>query len=222
MTYPDPKDPTAIGGTLPGTQSVSEIESKISFNIDNTKSLANTTEQITKSAEWHLSTITDPNRSTKFAIEPGISYYGSGSLSLIPRIGKFIFASNTNEANRQAFSVDQEGSDFYSSLVNTTLGTLKIDTVDGYELNPLSPVNPSTNYSPTKPWVRKLFPSLSNKSLMSIAILELVQVALLKIIDKSISTSNRSETIESKQDVDMGLIIIDNQNIEDDIFRSLS
>lgn len=220
MTYPDPKDPTAIGGTQPGTQSVSEIESKISFEIDNTKSLSAVTEQINRSAEWHLSTITDPNRSTKFAIEPGISYYGSGSLSLLPRIGKFVFASNTNEANRMAFSVDQQGSNFYSSLANTTLGTLKIDTVDGYELNPLSPVNPSTNYSPTKPWVRKLFPSLSNQNLMSIAILEIVQVTLLKLLDKNIKTD--SETTESKQDVDMALIIIDNQNIEEEIFRSIS
>lgn len=221
MTYPDNKDPTAIGGTQPGTQSVSEIESKISFNIDNTKSLSEVTDQVTRSAEWHLSTITDPSRSTKFAVEPGISYYGAGSLSLLPRIGKFVFASNTNEANRMAFSVDQEGSNFYSSVVNTTLGSLNIDTVDGYELNALSPVNPSTNFSPTKPWVRKLFPSLSNKNLMTIAVLEIVQVTLLKLLDKNMKPN--SETTESKQgDNDMALIIVDNQNIEDDIFRSLA
>lgn len=221
MTYPDNKDPTAIGGTQPGTQSVSEIESKISFTIDNTKSLSEVTDQVTRSAEWHLSTITDPNRSTKFATEPGISYYGSGSLSLLPRVGKFVFASNTNEANRMAFSVDQEGSNFYSSVVNTTLGSLNIDTVDGYELNALSIVNPSTNFSPTKPWVRKLFPSLSNKNLMTIAVLEIVQAALLKLLDKNIKP--KSETSESKQDdTDMALIIVDNQNIEDEIFRSIA
>lgn len=219
MTNSEPGDINAIGGTHPGTQSIPEIESKISFNIDPSKSLSSVSEQISRSADWHLSTFTDPNRSSKFAIDHTISYYGAGSLSLIPRIGKFLLASSTNEANRAAFSVDQEGSNFYSSSANTTLGTLKIDTIDGYEHNPMSPVNPSTNYSPTKPWVRKLFPSLSNKSLMTIAILELVQAALLTLVDKNLR--KQSETTESKQDVDMALIIQDNQNIEDEIFRNL-
>lgn len=217
MTQPDPADTTAIGGTHPGTKSIHEIESNISLSIDNSKSIDKVAGQIINAADWHLSTITDPNRSPKYAVDPSVSYYGAGSLSLLPRLGKLIFASNINEANRGAFSLDQGGSSFYSSMVNTTLGSLKIDTVDGYEANPVSPVNPSTNYSPTKPWIRKLFPTLGT-SLMTIAILELVQYTLLKLFDDK--AGPKSENFESKE-VDMGLIIVDNQIIEDELFRSL-
>jgi len=217
MTQPEPAEVTAIGGSHPGSKSIHEIESNISLTVDNGKSIDKVAGQIISAADWHLSTITDPNKSPKYAVDPNMSFYGSGSLSLLPRLGKLIFASNINEANRGAFSVDQSGSSFYSSMSNTTLGSLKIDTVDGYEANPVSPVNPSTNYSPTKPWIRKLFPALGN-SLMTIAILELVQYTLLKLFNDRVAP--KSENFESKE-VDMGLIIVDNQNIEDELFRSL-
>jgi len=218
MTQPNQLDDNAIGGTHPGTTTQAEMESQVSLRIDNSKSLQDVANQIIASADWHLNSFSDTNRSPKYAVDPSVSYYGSGSLSLLSRLGKLAFSSNVNEANRGAFSLDHGDSSFYSSLNSTTLGSLKIDTVDGYELNPLSPVFPSTNFSPTKPWVKKLFPTLSARTLVTVAILELVQYQLLRLANDAVGPQG-SENFESKKDGnDIATIIVDNQEIEDQLF----
>ncbi len=214
MTKPNPLDTTSIGGTHPGTASREEIQSKVSFNVNKENDLPTAANKIISAAEWHINSFTDPNSSPKYAIDPSICYFAGGAFSVSPELGKFIFGDNTNENNRSGVTFDKSQSSFYSDLGSTTLGSLKIDTVDGYELNPLSSERPSTNYSPTKPWIKKLFPSLSIKNLTTIAILELVNVILLKAIDKS----RQSENFESKEERDIGLIIVDNQIIEDQLF----
>ena len=217
MTQPDPNDVSSVGGAHPGTQSQEEMSNKVSFSIDTSKSISEVGNQILRAAEWQYSSFADPNKALKYAIDPSVSYYGNGALSLVPRLGKFIFSANMNEANRGAFSLDHGQSSFYSSMGNTTLGSLNIDTVDGEVLNPLSSQQPSTNYSPTKPWIKKLFPTLSSKNLMSIAILELVQKTLLDTLVKQ-REPQPSENNERKKDVkDMATIIVDNQEIEDEL-----
>lgn len=214
MTKSNPLDSTAIGGTHPGSASREEIQSKVSLLPDAGSDLGNAANQILSSAEWHLNSMVDVGKSAKYAVDTSVSYYGGGALSIVADLGKFVFGDNNTENNRGGVTMDKSQSSFYSDLGTTTLGSLKIDTVDGYELNPLSPTYPSTNYSPTKPWIKKLFPSLSIKDLMTIAVLELIQVTLLRVIDKG----NQSENFESKEDNDIGTIIIDNQNIEDQLF----
>jgi hypothetical protein len=216
MTQPNPFDLTAVGGTHPGTQSQEEIEGRVSFKIDNDKSISEVGSKIMNAAEWQFTSLSDPNKSPKYAVDPSVSYFGAGALSLIPRVGKFIFAANMNEANRGAFRLDHGESALYSSMNTTTLGSLDIDTVDGQVLNPQSPQQPSTNYSPTKPWIKKLFPTLSSKNLMSIAILELVQFTLLDALDKQ-REPQPSKNNERKPGVDMATIIVDNQLIEDEL-----
>lgn len=214
MTKPNPLDTTAIGGAHPGAASREEIASKISFDLSNENNLSNAAGKILNAAEWHLNSFTDPNSSPKYAVSPSVSFFGGGAFSITPDLGKFVFGDNTNENNRSGVTFDKSQSSFYSDMGSTTLGSLKIDTVDGYELNPVSPTYPSTNYSPTKPWIKKLIPSFSFKDLMTISILELVQVMLLKAVDKK----RQSENFESKEERDIGTIIIDNQNIEDQLF----
>ena len=218
MTQANPLDDNAIAGTHPGTKSQEEMASSVYIHVDNSKSLGDVANQIIASADWHLNSFSDPNRSPKYAVDSSVSYYGAGSLSLLSRLGKLAFSSNVNEANRGAFSLDHGESSFYSSLNSTTLGSLKIDTVDGYELNPLCPVFPSTNFSPTKPWVKKLFPTLSSKNLVTVAILELVQYQLLRMADGN--AAKNSENFISKTDTDIATIIVDNQEIEDQLFAS--
>ena len=217
MTYPDPDDVGAVGGAHPGTQSQEEVNNTVRIEIDRDKDLGEVSKKILDAAEWHMESFSDSNRSPKYAVDPTVSYYGNGSLSLIPRLGKFIFASSVNEANRGAFRLDQGESSFYSSMGSTTLGSLEIDTVDGQVLNPLSPQQPSTNYSPTKPWIKKLFPTFSTKNFTTIAVLEIINTALLTALDKGANVP-ASENIESKKDViDVATIIVDNQEIEDRI-----
>lgn len=212
MEYPNKDDVNAVGGTQPGVKSIDEISADISLEIDTSKSLFDVANKIYNSAEWHISAFTDTSRAPKYAVDPEISYYGNGSLSLLARAGNLIFSNNLNSANRSAFSVSQEDSSMYSSSTNTTLGSLKVDTVDGYELNGLSATFPSTQYSPTKAWVQKLFPTLSSKNLLRLAVLEAVQLGLSKILD---NTSQSKETFESK---DIAIIIQDN-DIQEELFK---
>jgi len=214
MTKPNVDDHKAIAGTHPGATSQDEMASKISLKIDTTKPLREASNQIINAADWNLNSMSDTNSSPKYATDPTVSYYGSGSLSLKPSEGKLTFSAKANEPSRGAFSLDQSASNLYSNLVNTTLGSLKIDTIDGQELNPLSPTLPSTNFSPTKPWIKKLFPTLSDRNLMTIAILALIQQGL-----KGVDSSKNSDRKQS--DIDMATIIIDNQIIEDQIFSNL-
>jgi len=214
MTKANELDTTSVGGTHPGTACREEIQSKVSIAPPTENDLGTAANRILASAEWHLNTMTDIGKSAKYSVESSVSYYGAGALSIVSDIGKFVFGDNSTENMRGGVTMDKSQSSFYSDLGSTTLGSLKIDTVDGYELNPVSPTYPSTNFSPTKPWIKKLFPSLSTKDLMTIAVLELIQVTLLKAIDNK----RQSENFESKEDNDIGTIIIDNQNIEDQLF----
>lgn len=216
MTQPNEIDNNAIGGTQPGTKSLEEIQAKVRIQVDTTRTLANVGTDIINAADWHLNTFSDPHSSPKYAVDPTVSYYGNGSLSLMSRLGKLTFGTNINEPTRGAFSLDQSQSVFYSSLNGTTLGSLAIDTIDGFILNPICATFPSTNFSPTKPWIKKLFPTLSSENLLRVAILELIQVALFKIIDNISGTQSdkESENFESK---DIATIIQDNQALEDEI-----
>lgn len=166
-------------------------------------------------AEWHTSALTDEHRSTKYRASTDTSYYANGSLSILDRIGKLVFAKNTTEANQSAFKLDQGSSEFYSSLRTTTLGSLNIDTVDGYTANPVSNTMPSTNFSPNKPWIKKLFPTLSNNHLMMVTVLEIVQALLFK----ALANKGGSSSAPNKVRKDMAQIIIDNQTIEDRLFN---
>lgn len=216
MTQPHPVDNNAIAGSQPGTSSLPEIQNSVSLRVDTSKSLYSVANDIVRSAEWHLNTLSDNNGSVKYAVDPAVSFYGNGSLSLIPRLGQLLFSSLTNEPTRSSLKVSDQDSSFYSSMGSTTLGSLNIDTVDGYVLNPLCSIFPSTNFSPTKPWIQKLFPSFSTNTLVRIAILELIQVALLKIL------APKPVSGESKQSkVDIATIFVDNSELEDQLFNQL-
>lgn len=179
------------------------------------ESLKDLGSKVLNAAEWHTSAVTDEHRSTKYRASTDTSYYANGSLSILDRIGKLVFAKNTTEANQAAFKLDQGDSSFYSSMTHTTLGSLNIDTDDGYVLNPVSSNMPSTTFSPNKPWIKKLFPSLSNRNLMMVAILELTQGLLLRALAQ---TDGQSTSVSNVRK-DMAQIIIDNEEIENRLFN---
>jgi len=75
-------------------------------------------------------------------------------------------------------------------------------------------VCPRFNSTPTRPWIKKLFPTLSSNSLVTITILELVQVALLEAI-----FGESKDYRITKDRKDLGAIIVDNQEIENRLFE---
>lgn len=213
MTTPNIKDTSAVAGSHPGTATQEELRSKVSLAIDSDRTLSDAASKVMSAAEWHLNSLSDCMSSPKYPIDPEVSFLAGGAISVNRSRGTFLLSSVSNEQSKGAISFDHSKSNFYSNLNTTTLGSLNIDTVDGYELNQTSTTRPSTNFSPTKPWTRKLFPSLSVDTLMSIGILGIIVVTL-----KNISGSNNSENFTSKSDVDMSTIIVDNQIIEDQFY----
>lgn len=161
-----------------------------------------------------LESFTDEHRSPKFMYSSDASYYGSGALSLVGRLGKLVFCKSVNDANRAAFKIDQSDSNLYSSASTTTLGTTNIETIDGWMINPLGQIIPSTNFSPTRSWIKKLFPTLSSGNFLLFAMLEIVQFTLLEAL------FGESEDYRITKDrKDLGAIIVDNQEIENRLFN---
>lgn len=213
MTTPNIKDTNAVAGCHPGTASQEEIKNKISISVDTNKSIESVGSKIISTMDWHMSAMADTLASPKYAIDSNVSFLGGGALAIDRFSGKLLFSSLKNEEGRGALELNQGGSSFYSNLNSTTLGSLNIETVDGYILNPLSSVFPSTNFSPTKPWIKKLIPNFSTQTLVTIGILELVSRTL-----KNVLRPTQAEDFTSKSDMDMATIIVDNQIIEDQIY----
>ncbi len=214
MTQPKEGDTTSLAGAHPGAASFFELQQRAIIKIDTSKSLTDTANEVVSAADWHATTFANVNTAPNYASDPGVVFYGNGSMSLFPRIGGFIVSALTNEPTRGALRVDEKESNFYSSMSKTTLGTLDIDTVDGFILNPLSSIFPSTNFSPTKPWIRKLFPSISTGSLVKIAILELIHITLLRVFNP-----NTEESKQIKESIDMGTIFVNNSDLENQLFN---
>lgn len=171
-----------------------------------------------KAAEWKMETFSDSNASPKYAVSSENHYLAGGTVSSTPD-GNFAVSDNSNEIQKPVLSSSKNKSKFYSDSTSTTVGSLDINTKDGYELNKLSPVFPSTNYSPTKPWVKQIFPYLYDTEAMTFYITEIVVGALFVLLDKQVSKGKTSENTTRKQsEKDMVLIIQDNQIIEDQLF----
>lgn len=212
MTQPNKADVAAVPGIAVGATSASEMQSDVNFDIV-TDSVGDAGANISKANDWHASSVADTTKQPKYGT-PGYSYLAGGAISVDPDKGKVVIARRGNETTKPAFSVDESESTMYSSADKTTLGSLKISTVDGYELNPTSAVIPSTPFSPTKPWWKQLFPDFTSKEFITIALLEGIQLLLLEAIE---DTSGGS-AINTSEEIDLGRIILDNQELEDKWF----
>lgn len=238
MTRPDSNDINAIGGAHPGTKTQEELANELQYvnknamladqyaqeQVKDDRSLGKLASDIVSKAEWHFSTFSDSNSSTKYAASPSNSYLAGGTLSCTPE-GKFTVSDNSNENTRGALTVDKPKSTIYSDAKSTTLGSLDIDTADGYELNQLSTTFPSTNFSPTKPWLKKIFPHLYDRNFIYIMTAEILVTALFVLLDKQgvgKSLKSSENTTRKQNDAsqnDMAVIIKDNQEIENQLFE---
>jgi len=237
MTRPDSNDINAIGGAHPGTKTQEELANELQYvnknameadqyaqeQIKDDRSLANLANSVISKTEGYFSTFSDSNASPKYPASSSNSYLAGGTLSSTPE-GKFTVSDNSNENTRGALSIDKAKSTIYSDAKATTLGSLDIDTADGYELNQLSTTFPSTNYSPTKPWLKKIFPHLYDRNFLYAAVTEIIVTTLFVLLDRSISKGLKSSenTTRKQNDAsqnDMAVIIKDNQEIENQLFE---
>jgi len=124
-------DLQALPGTAIGTKSLSKIQENTIIYPEN-KDLKSVGQKVFSAIENSVSNITDEHRSAKYAVDPDAAYYGSGAISLLPRLGKFIFTASLNDANRGAFRLSQADSTFYSTANQTTLGSTDIGTLDAW------------------------------------------------------------------------------------------
>lgn len=161
------------------------------------------------STSWHLSQMYNVHSTPKYGYGPEVHYYSQGALSLLPKAGLAIFGSSQTEANNGSLKIDQNNSKLTSTATSTTLGSTEIDTLNGKEMNPLSPTFPSTSFTPKKTWVSKLFPIPDIEMIAMISILQLVQAVLYKGIS-NLKNDNRTNIQEQESVIDMGTVIIDN------------
>ena len=225
MTLPDPSDKNAIGGAHPGTKNISELENDQNFTLPELPSnqdLVGRARQTKNKTEWSLSFLTDPGKRPNYAINPNVTYLADGSFSLFADIGAMIVSDRATEPKQGHFEVSKKDGSMYSDAPETTLGSLDIRTVDGYERHPASNVLPSTNFSPVKAWLKSIWP-FDTKSLIKLSIAELIQAALIKGLDELIANQleENSARKQVEQPRDVTLIIEDNQEIEDEILNSI-
>lgn len=222
MTLPDPTDKNAIGGAHPGIKNISELENEQGFTLPELPSnqdLVGRARETKRKTDWSLSFLTDPGKRPNYAINPDVTYLADGSFSLLADFGSMIFSDRSNEPKQGHFEVSKKDSVMYSNASETTLGTLDIKTVDGYENHPAGSIIPSTNFSPVKTWLKSIWP-FSTKDLIKLSIVELIQAALVQGLDELLQ-SQEGENFVRKQSGDITLIIEDNQEIEDDILSGL-
>lgn len=219
MTKPHPSDLSAVGGHAPGTQSISELQNGNGTlgALDTSRSLGQEGQRYNNLLDTQFNSLQDNNKATKYATDPNICYYANGTLAISPE-GNISFNDNTNEYAKSSFSISKVFSKFYSDSAATTIGSLDIKTTDGHEANFLSSIFPSTHFSPTKPWVKTLFPWLTVEFLMGAAI-QAALIGLITVLEKNIDRPE-DETRKEKVDTDMALIIQNNQEIEDEIIGS--
>lgn len=184
------------------------------IRLEENTNLGEAFSKIGKQIDFHLSLNGDINSEVKYASSQDISYFGSASLSLVPDVGDLIFQKPTVEPTSPAFRYSEQSSTLSSNASSTVLGSMDISTKSGVQVNPLAPYFPSTTFSPNRSWIQVLFP-VDFDSLLKISILELLQLALVKLLEKMMPPDYRvNEGTESKS---IESIVVDNQQIQDQL-----
>lgn len=171
--------------------------------------------RMSSAVNYHFSALSDPARSTKYQSDFSVANIAGGCLSVDPLFGRMIFANSDSQETKGVLRADGKNSHMYSAGTSTTLGSPNIDTASGYDMNFLSSDLPSSIITPVKTWMLKLFPILTDKRLIGIAVVE----GLLILIGKFLEQNNKETLSEQIESRDLGTIIIDNQEIENSLLQ---
>lgn len=208
------KELNSVGGTAPGAATQDELKAKVVVHPYDGSDIKALGENIVRAIDWSTTSSTDVSRSTKYPSDPNTVYQGAGAFSFTPSLGRFIFGSSANEPDVSTFKIDKYKDFIKSDAVQTIVGTTKIETKDGYFLNPKGSKYPSTHFTPQKTWVRDILSPLMEDNLMEIAFLEALQVLILTALK-----GTKSEQIVKENKIDLGTIILGSQEIEDHILE---
>lgn len=212
----------SIGGSAYGAASKEEIENTSSlFSPQYIEKpdlgLDEAGQKIASAVSYNFSSFLDTNNTTKYSADFETANFVGGALSVQPLFGRFIVANTDNAESPGVFRADGKNSQMYSSSSSTTLGSTSIDTTSGYEMNTLGTEFPSSFFTPVKNWMFRLFTLLTDRRMVYIAVVE----GILILIGREIARKNKKKTLsEQINERDIGLIIVDNQEIEDRILRN--
>ena len=229
----------SVGGTSFGALSKEEIQNMIelyadkfvpkvivspesiaaSYGVvyDDVENLSDTMGRISSSLNYYFSALADPSKSTKYQADLKVASLVGGALSVDPLFGRLIVSNTDPSQTNGTFRADGKNSHMYSSSMSTTFGSTTIDTTSGFDLNFLADTLPSSLISPVKTWMQKLFPILTDKRLIQIAIVE----GLIILLDQYLQSIENEQTIsEQIERVDIATIIVDNQEIEDSLIAA--
>ena len=205
-----------VGTKLTEAQ-IKQVQNQFEQSSPEQENMSDTMSRVSSALSYHFNALSDPSRSPKYEADFNVANLAGGCLSVEPLFGRFIFANAGNEETTAVFRADGKNSHMFSSSTATTLGSPNIDTTNGYDMNFLSDVLPSSVVTPVKTWMYKLFPLLTDKRLIYVAMMQGMLILLGKFIESRQDKRTLSEQIESK---DLATIIVDNQEIENDIIAS--
>ena len=213
-------NPHSIAGTAYGAVPQAEMQNSSpvyspDFLQDPGPSLQEASQRVFSSISFHLTSLADISKSNKYQADFDSAALVGGAISVQPLFGRFILCNVDNEENNGVLRADGKNSHLYSSSSATTLGSQQIDTVNGMEMNPLSSDFPSSFFTPVKTWMPKMFPILSDRRLVYIAVVEGI---LLLWENASKEKKTMSEQILER---DLATIIVDNQEIEDQMLLEI-
>jgi hypothetical protein len=212
MTSTPDINPHNVGGTAFGALTSDEMNNQIWLYLkDEGRDLQDFGSKVSSAVRNQFSSFTDVEKSNKYSADLESANLVGGALSVQPLFGRFIVANIDNAETNGTFRADGKNSHMYSSGTTTTLGSTTIDTVSGYDMNPISPTLPSSFFTPVKTWFLKFFPIFTDKRLVYIAIVEGCLILLAKYLNVNKQTS--SEQIDDERDIVS--LIQDNQEFED-------
>jgi len=229
MTSNSINDIHSVGGSSYGALSLDEIKAALylyksyiagpsaAYNAQS-ESLEDFGAKVGSSLRYHFSALADPSRTPKYASSFDSAHLVGGALSVQPLFGSFIVANVDNAETKGTFRADGKNSQMFSSSTATTLGSQYIDTANGYDMNLLSSDIPSSFFTPLKTWMYKLFPILTDRRLIYIAITEGVLVLLAEYLE---DVNNDQSFQEQTEEVDLATIIQDNQEFENMILTGV-
>jgi hypothetical protein len=211
----------SVGGSSLGAASQEEIKNTSSlfspqYIMKPDLELSEVGEKIGSAVSYNFSSFLDTDKTTKYSADFETANFVGGALSVQPLFGRFIVANTDSAESPGVFRADGKNSQMYSSSSSTTLGSTSIDTVSGYEMNTLATEFPSSFFTPVKNWVFRLFTLLTDRRMVYIALVEGILILIGREANRRNNKKNLSQQISER---DIGTIIIDNQEIENEILR---
>ena len=204
MSTPQKSNDYAIPGSSSDGMSVEELN-----GLSTDRDLMQRAKSV---VDYHLLSLNNTHESPKYMTSQKVFHLAKGCISINYETGDLDINKLISDKTPSFLSVSQKNSSFTSRAESTIVGSLNLSTIDGFILNPLNSITPSTPFTPNKGWLKQLFPQESFKSLSFITILELVQAALLSQINNLVSNNSVTNIRDKKSERDLGTIIIENSD----------